>query len=114
MSLYEGINNKLKEGITLTAFVRDEDGNSKLMTDNDYNSKNDYARDLRANGYTVINVKDNRDMYVLDHSEYRSLNALINQMNLFKRYYKEENKEVWKRNYEELKAIYDEAMKQEL
>ena len=119
MSLYENISKTLTEGITLTAFVRDQDGNIKMIEDRDYNSKSEFARDLRANGYTVKSVKDNRDLYVIDHSDYKGLDDLYERMMYYKRWWKDTQKEnpdstLWKSDYEELKKLYDEAMKQDL
>ena len=73
-------NNKLTEGIHLYGFVKDKDGNAKVMEDTDYPNKKSYESDLRANGYTVNRVNDNRDMYVLDNSDYRSINEITNKI----------------------------------
>lgn len=119
MTLYENISKNLKEGITLTAFVRDQDGNTKMLVDKDYNSKSEYARDLRANSYIVKSVKDNRDLYIIDHSDYKGLDDVYERMMEYKKMWKNHQKEypesnLWKDDYEKLKQLYDEAMKQEL
>lgn len=71
---------KIEEGIHLYGFVKDEDGNSRVIEDNDYSSKKSFETDLRANGYTVNRVNDNRDMYILDNSDYRSINEITTKI----------------------------------
>lgn len=109
---------KVTEGIHLYGFVTDEDGNSKVLEDNDYSDKNSYKRDLRANGYKVKSVKDNRDMYVLDNSDYLSVDNVKTQIHKLQKdlKYNKENgystlvKEVEQR-IEELKELLDKASK---
>ena len=120
MNLYESINQNLKEGIHLVAYVRSPyEPGVKTMEDNDYSSKSEYARNLRANEFTVLSVSDNRDLYVVDHSDFGNLTQLKKQMDFYKKMWeecKQENPDstLFKKEYEELRKIYDEAMKQEL
>lgn len=66
----------LTEGVHLYAFVKDEDGNNKIIEDSDYPNKESFKKDLQANGYTVRRVSDEVDMYIMDHSDYRSVNEI--------------------------------------
>lgn len=114
------IESTLNEGIHLVAYVRSKyEPGVKTMEDNDYNSKNDFAKDLRANEYTVLSINDNRDLYVADHSDFGNLAQLKKKM-LF---YKQMSDDAKSRNpdstlfeddYKELKKMYDEAMSQSL
>ena len=112
--------NKLNEGLNLTAFViYKPTGESKMIQDSDYSSKQAFANDLRTNEFIVRSIKDNRDLYVLDHSDYVSLAQLKKEMNKYKKYWEEsklDNSEskIWKRDYERLKELYDKAMAQDL
>lgn len=74
------LENILTEGIHLFAFVKDEDGNNKIIEDSDYPDKNSFKKDLQANGYTVRRINDEKDMYIMDHSDYRSVNELTNKI----------------------------------
>lgn len=111
---------KLNEGINLTAFViYKPSGKSQMIQDSDYNSKKAFADDLRANEFIVKSIADNRDLYVLDHTDFRNLNELKKEMNKYKSYYEDSksrnpNSTLWKDDYEKLKQIYDEAIKQPL
>lgn len=111
---------KLNEGINLTAFViYKPTGKSQMIQDNDYNSKKAFADDLRANEFIVKSIADNRDLYVIDHTDYKNLNQLKKEMNKYKRYWEEAQKNnpnstLWKDDYERLKRLYDEAISQDL
>lgn len=112
--------NKLNEGLNLTAFViYKPTGESKMMQYSDYNSKKAFADDLRANEFIVKSIADNRDLYVIDHSDYRNVAQLKKEMLRYKRYWEESKQDnpdstLWKRDYERLKELYDKAMAQDL
>lgn len=74
------LENILTEGIHLYAFVTDEDGNSKIIEDSDYPNKDSFKKDLQSNGYTVRRINDEKDMYIMDHSDYRSVNEVNNRI----------------------------------
>lgn len=74
------LNKHLTEGMHLFAFVKDEDGNNKIIEDNDYPDKKSFENDLRANGYTVRRINDEKDMFIMDNSDYRSLNEVTNKI----------------------------------
>lgn len=111
---------KLNEGINLTAFViYKPTGKSQMIQDNDYNSKKAFADDLRANEFIVKSIADNRDLYVIDHTDYKNLNQLKKEMNKYKKYWEDSksrnpNSTLWKDDYERLKRLYDEAISQDL
>lgn len=95
------------EGIHLTAIVRyanprpGEPRGYMKMEDDDYNSKEDFRRDLRNNGYLVRSVSDNRDLYLMDNSNYTSMGGLLRDI----KYYKNELKKS-KDKYPTLSANY--------
>lgn len=111
---------KLNEGLNLTAFVvYKPTGKPQMIQGSDYFSKKDFARDLRANDFIVRRIADNRDLYVLDHSDFVSLTQLKEKMLFYKKMWKDAKKDnpnstLWKDDYEQLKRIYDEAVRQEL
>ena len=78
----EGI---LNENIHLYGFVKDQDGNSKIIEDYDYSNKNSFKADLVGNGYTVRRISDNRDMYIMDHSNFLSVAQVKNEINKLKK-----------------------------
>lgn len=108
----------ITEGIHLIAYVKDKkSGEYTTIEDRDYNSKKDFERELSANGYSNISILDNRDMYLLDNTNYTRVSQLkkdlqqlkkdINDVKdkypaLYKSYVKE---------YDKLKTIYDNVMK---
>lgn len=116
------------EGIHLTAIVRysnprpGEPTGYMKIEDDDYNSKADFKRDLRSNGYTVRTVWDNRDTYVIDNSDYKGLSDLVHKMSELKSMIENENnKEKYPALYrsyveelERLTNLYNEVMKVEL
>ncbi len=67
---------RITEGIHLYGYVTDEDGNSKVIEDSDYPDKKSFENDLRCNGYKVRKIKDNRDMYLVDNSDFVSVDAV--------------------------------------
>ena len=111
---------KLNEGLNLTAFViYKPTGKSQMIQDSDYNSKKAFDDDLRANEFIVKSIVDNRDLYVINNSDYKSLNQLKKEMNKYKGYWEETQKHspnstLWKDDYERLKKLYDEAISQSL
>lgn len=108
--------NKLNEGLNLTAFViYKPTGESKMIQDSDYSSKQAFADDLRANEFIVKSVADNRDLYIINNSDYKSLNQLKKEMLKYKKYWDESKQDnpdstLWKDDYERLKKLYDEAI----
>ena len=110
----------ITEGIHLVAYVRSPyKPGVQAIEDSDYASKTDFAKDLRANEFTVLGVNDNRDLYVVDNSDFGNLAQLKKKMKFYKMMWddaKKENPEstLFKDDYERLKKIYDEAMKQPL
>ena len=58
----------LNEGISLTATVKNPDGDVKIINDSDYPDKQSFKRDLIANEFKVLSIRDNRDNYIIDNS----------------------------------------------
>ena len=110
----------ITEGMHLVAYVRSPyKPGVQAIEDSDYASKTDFAKDLRANEFTVLSVNDNRDLYVVDNSDFGNLAQLKKKMKFYKMMWdnaKKENPEstLFKDDYERLKKIYDEAMRQPL
>lgn len=109
---------KITEGIHLYGFVKDEDGNSKVIEDNSYPDKKSFERDLRANGYKVRSVKDNRDMYILDNTDYLSVDNVKTQIHKLQKdlkYNRENNYPTLVKKVEDdikqLKQLLDDANK---
>lgn len=108
----------ITEGIHLIAYVKDKkSGEYSTIEDRDYNSKKDFEKELKANGYSNISILDNRDMYLIDNTDYTRVSQLKKELNnlkkdindakdkypaLYKSYVKE---------YDKLKTIYDNVMK---
>lgn len=119
VDFYEG-GHLLTEGIHLVAYVKSPyEFGTKIIEDNDYPSKKAFSDDLKANEYKVVSVFDNRDLYVADHSDYGKLSQLKKDLLNIKKWYEEEKSKnpsttLWKDDYEKLKKIYDEAIKQKL
>ena len=119
VDFYEG-GHLLTEGIHLVAYVKSPyESGTKTIEDNDYNSKKAFADDLRANEYKVISIADNRDLYVVDRSDFGKLTQLKKELDRYKQYYEEAKKNnpnttLWKDEIDKLQAIYDEAIKQKL
>ena len=112
--------NLITEGIHLVAYVKSPyESRVKAIEDSDYSSKSEFARDLRANEYKVLSVNDNRDLYVVDHSDFGNLAQLKKEMLFYKRMWEDAKRDnpdstLFKNDYEQLKKIYDEAMNQKL
>lgn len=110
----------ITEGMHLVAYVRSPyKPGVQAIEDSDYASKTDFAKDLRANEFTVLGINDNRDLYVVDNSDFGNLVQLKKKMKFYKMMWddaKKENPEstLFKDDYERLKKIYDEAMRQPL
>ena len=111
-------NEQLNEGIHLYGLVKDEDGNYKTIEDSDYPDKKSFESDLRANGYTVRRINDNRDNYIMDHSDYLSINNIKSEIAKLKKdynYYKENGLETLcistKSKIDSLQNLLDEANK---
>lgn len=109
--LLENIQINLKEGIHLVAFVRNKEGQTKTIEDSDYPSKKAFLNDLKANEFTVISIKNDADLWLLDNSNYSSLNALYKDLSMYRKWAKE-NPNLWQDKYNELKELYSKAMKQ--
>lgn len=109
--LLENIQTNLKEGMHLVAFVRNKEGQTKTIEDSDYPSKKAFANDLRANEFTVLSIKNDADLWLLDNSDYPSLNALYKDLSMYKEWAKE-NPNLWQDKYNKLKELYDKAIKQ--
>ncbi len=112
------------EGIHLTAIVRianPREGENRgyfKMTDNDYPNKETYRRDLRANGYAVRTVWDNRDEYIMDNSDYARLSEVTNEIKFYLKYKKQceaEGKEfIFQYKLDELIELQKKALEIEL
>lgn len=79
------LNKHLTEGEHLFAFVKDEDGNDKIIEDSDYPDKKSFKADLIANGYKVRRINTDRDMFIMDNSDYRSENEVITRIKQIER-----------------------------
>lgn len=93
---------KLTEGIHLVAYGKDIDGNLKTYEDNDYPDKQSFKKDLQANEIKVISVSDNRDLYIMDHSDYSKLSQVEKDLKKYKQ---------WKEESPKL-TIYDNKIKE--
>lgn len=93
---------KLTEGIHLVAYGKDTDGNLKTYEDNDYPNKQSFKKDLQANEIKVISVLDNRDLYIMDHSDYSKLSQVEKDLKKYKQ---------WKADSPKL-TIYDNKIKE--
>ena len=72
---------KILEGIHLIAYVRDKQ--TKLYStieDSSYNTKTSFKKDLEANGYDNISILDNRDMFLIDNTNYMRVSQLKNEL----------------------------------
>lgn len=98
-------NNHLNEGIHLFAFVKDEDGNDKVLEDSDYSDKLSFKRDLEANGYKVRRINDEADMYIMDNSDYRSVSEVKSALRKYKSYAKEDGLAIWQDKINYLKDL---------
>ena len=109
----------ITEGIHLIAYVKDKkSGEYSTIEDRDYNSKKDFERELRANGYSNISILDNRDMYLIDNTDYTRVSQLKKELDNLKKDIKTYDKEKYPflykdtlNKYNKLKEVYDNVMK---
>lgn len=109
----------ITEGIHLIAYVKDKkSGEYTTIEDRDYNSKKDFERELRANGYSNISILDNRDMYLIDNTDYTRVSQLKKELDNLKKDMKIYNKDKYPTTYKDmldrynkLKEVYDNVMK---
>lgn len=109
----------ITEGIHLIAYVKDKkSGEYSTIEDRDYNSKKDFERELRANGYSNISILDNRDMYLIDNTDYTRVSQLKKELDNLKKDMKIYNKDKYPTiykdkldRYNKLKEVYDNVMK---
>ena len=97
----------------LRAYGRNENGQFRQYTFNDYKTKSDFERDLRANGIKNIHIKDKRDDYIISHTdEYRGMSDIYNSyIRLKKMAQKYPDGTSFKEDARELKEIIDKANK---
>ena len=110
---------KILEGIHLIAYVRDKQ--TKLYStieDSSYNTKTSFKKDLEANGYDNISILDNRDMFLIDNTNYMRVSQLKNELKKLrddmKIYSKDRYPTIYKDmldKYNKLKEVYDKVMK---
>ena len=110
---------KILEGIHLIAYVRDRQ--TKLYStieDSSYNTKTSFKKDLEANGYDNISILDNRDMFLIDNTNYMRVSQLKNELKKLrddmKIYSKDRYPTIYKDmldKYNKLKEVYDKVMK---
>lgn len=110
---------KIMEGIHLIAYVRNKQ--TKLYStieDSSYNTKASFKKDLEANGYDNISILDNRDMFLIDNTDYTRVSQLKNELKKLRDDMKIYNKDKYPTTYKDmldkynkLKEIYDNVMK---
>ena len=110
---------KIMEGIHLIAYVRNKQ--TKLYStieDSSYNTKTSFKKDLEANGYDNISILDNRDMFLIDNTDYTRVSQLKNELKKLRDDMKIYNKDKYPTTYKDmldkynkLKEIYDNVMK---
>lgn len=111
--------NLITEGIHLIAHVRDkQSGEAITIEDNDYNSKQQFENDLKSNGYINISILDNRDLYLMDNSNFTKISQVKKKLRELKRDIEEYDEEKYPflhkqavNDYNNLKELYDKAMK---
>lgn len=109
---------KLEEGIHLIAYVTDKkSGESTTIEDYDYNSKKQFEQELKNNGYKVISILDNRDMFLLDNTNYTRVSQIQKELRQLKKDI-EDSKDKYPalyksyiNDYNNLKDVYDKVMK---
>ena len=84
----------------------------------DYPDKASFKRDLKANAVKRASVLDKQDMYILDHSNYRSMNnitgeyrKLMQRVKYAQAHGHDEAAKLFKSDADSLKSIIDEAKK---
>ena len=110
---------KIMEGIHLIAYVRNKQ--TKLYStieDSSYNTKASFKKDLEANGYDNISILDNRDMFLIDNTDYTRVSQLKNELKKLRDDMKIYNKDKYPTTYKDmldkynkLKEIYDNVIK---
>lgn len=110
---------KIMEGIHLIAYVRNKQ--TKLYStieDSSYNTKASFKKDLEANGYDNISILDNRDMFLIDNTDYTRVSQLKNELKKLRDDMKIYNKDKYPTTYKDmldkynkLKEVYDKVMK---
>ena len=110
---------KIMEGIHLIAYVRNKQ--TKLYStieDSSYNTKASFKKDLEANGYDNISILDNRDMFLIDNTDYTRVSQLKNELKKLRDDMKIYNKDKYPTTYKgmldkynKLKEVYDKVMK---
>ena len=109
---------KLEEGIHLIAYVTDKkSGESTTIEDYDYNSKKQFEQELKNNGYKVISILDNRDMFLLDNTDYTRVSQIQKELRQLKKDIKDSKDKYpalyksYINDYNNLKDVYDKVMK---
>lgn len=111
--------NIISEGMHLIAYVKDKNsGEFATIEDSDYNSKQQFENDLKANGYTNISILDNRDLYLIDNSDFTRLSQVREKLRELKKDINEYDEQKYPSlhklsvdNYNKLKQLYDKVMK---
>lgn len=111
--------NIISEGMHLIAYVKDKNsGEFATIEDSDYNSKQQFENDLKANGYTNISILDNRDLYLIDNSDFTRVSQVREKLRELKKDINEYDEQKYPflhkqsvDNYNKLKELYDKVMK---
>ena len=111
--------NIISEGMHLIAYVKDKNsGEFATIEDSDYNSKQQFENDLKANGYTNISILDNRDLYLIDNSDFTKVSQVKEKLRELKKDINEYDEQKYPSlhklsvdNYNKLKQLYDKVMK---
>lgn len=111
--------NIISEGMHLIAYVKDKNsGEFATIEDSDYNSKQQFENDLKANGYTNISILDNRDLYLIDNSDFTRVSQVREKLRELKKDINEYDEQKYPSlhklsvdNYNKLKQLYDKVMK---
>lgn len=111
--------NIISEGMHLIAYVKDKNsGEFATIEDSDYNSKQQFENDLKANGYTNISILDNKDLYLIDNSDFTRVSQVREKLRELKKDINEYDEQKYPSlhklsvdNYNKLKQLYDKVMK---
>ena len=111
--------NIISEGMHLIAYVKDKNsGEFATIEDSDYSSKQQFENDLKANGYTNISILDNRDLYLIDNSDFTRVSQVREKLRELKKDINEYDEQKYPSlhklsvdNYNKLKQLYDKVMK---
>ena len=87
----------------LSAYVRDKETKREfIMVREDYTSKEKFARDIRANGYSVIRISNKRDLAAQDKTgDYATFTEMKKDFEARFGY----NREFWADKFELIKEI---------